>query len=102
MTIHVPHTVDGILSASAADIDERHLCQTTQNDPELPSLIFIDHYLNDMSELGIDPFCAYGVFRCPLCGDWWGNWLYRSSERDISDWFRFGPHAPVAPHRTGL
>ena len=100
--MQTPNTVDDILSLAAATTNDQHYCQTTNDDPDLPSLIFIDHPLNDMSEVGVDPFCGYGIFRCPLCGDWWGNWLYRSAECDISDWYRFGPIVPTTPHRQTL
>ncbi len=81
-----------------SDDTSRHYCQTGSDDPEMPSVQLQNHLLNTMTEIASDPFEGYGVFRCPVCHDWWGHWYSRSVGWDISDWFRFGPDEPVLPH----
>lgn len=96
MTIHqIPDTIGELLNRTDSADGERHYCQTDDG-----TMVFVmGHPLHDMTEPGVDPFITYGVFRCLICGDWWGNWLFRDIAHDRSDWYRFGPDSPICRHR---
>lgn len=94
--MNIPDTIGELLATAMSTSEERHYCDTDE-------MVFVtDHRLNYMTEPGEDPLIGYGVFRCLICGDWWGNWLFRDISHDRSDWYRVGAHAPTQRHHREI
>lgn len=65
-----------------------HYCDTGMESGEME---LVEHELNSLSEVGVDPLIGYAVFRCQVCGHYWGQYLFKSICSERVNWWRFGP-----------